>query len=124
MARWTSTELNDIDKDDELALQSVRQDGTRRDPVTMWVVRVGDDLYVRCMNGRDGGWFQAALPGHQAHVRADGVDKDVTLVETDDSAVNDDIDTAYRTKYARYAQIAESMTTAKVRAATLRLTPR
>jgi hypothetical protein len=123
MAEWTSTELSSIDKTDELELQSLRRDGTLRDSVTMWVVRVGDDLYVRCMNGRDGGWFQGALSRHQARVRADGAVRDVVLVETEDSAVNDRVDAAYRAKYARYAQIAESMTSAKVRAATLKLAP-
>ena len=44
MTAWTSDELNKIDAVDELRIQTRRRDGTLRDPVTIWVVRNGDDL--------------------------------------------------------------------------------
>jgi hypothetical protein len=44
---WTSDELTRIGEADELEIASLRRDGTLRDPVTIWVVRHGDDLYVR-----------------------------------------------------------------------------
>jgi hypothetical protein len=31
----------------------------------MWVVRAGDDLYVRSVNGRDSSWFRGALSRHE-----------------------------------------------------------
>jgi hypothetical protein len=52
MPGWTNDELEAIDAAEELDLASVRRDGTLRGPVTMWVVRHGDDLYVRSVNGR------------------------------------------------------------------------
>ena len=52
MAGWTSDELNKIGAAEELEIATVRSDGTLRKPVTIWVVRVGDDLYVRSVNGR------------------------------------------------------------------------
>jgi Uncharacterized protein conserved in bacteria (DUF2255) len=36
----------------------MRGDGVPRDPVTIWVVRLGYDLCVR--SWRDGSWFRAA----------------------------------------------------------------
>jgi hypothetical protein len=57
MTAWTSDELTRIGTADELELASARGDGTLRKPRTIWVVRVGDDLYVRSMYGRAGGWF-------------------------------------------------------------------
>jgi hypothetical protein len=54
MTTWTTEELTKVGEADELSLQSLRGDGTPRDPVTMWVVRHGDDLYVRAVKGRDG----------------------------------------------------------------------
>ena len=51
MAAWTNDELNTIGDAEELTLASARRDGTLRNPVTMWVVRAGDDLYVRSVNG-------------------------------------------------------------------------
>src|SRR5438034_4965943 len=111
MSAWTSDELEKIAAADELQLASARPDGTLRNPVTIWVVRLGDDLYVRSVNGRNSAWFRGVQTRHEGHVRAGGVDKDVTFVEESDSQVNDQIDAAYITKYRRYASIASSMTT-------------
>jgi hypothetical protein len=123
MTMWTSDELSRIGAAGELELASVRRDGTLRNPVTMWVVRHRDDLYVRSVNGRGSSWFRGAQTVHAAHVEAGGVEKDVDLVETDD--LNDEIDGAYRTKYHRYAAgIVDHITSPEARAATLRLVPR
>ena len=65
----------------------------------MWVVRDGDDLYVRSVNGRGSSWFRGALHRHEARIRAGGVEKDVSLVETD--VANDEVDAAYHAKYDR-----------------------
>ena len=46
MITRTSEELDRIGEAEELELASVRRDGSLRRPVTMWVVRDGDDLYV------------------------------------------------------------------------------
>jgi len=47
MAKWTRDELDKIGKADELHIMTLRRDGTPRKPVTIWVVRHGDDLFVR-----------------------------------------------------------------------------
>src|SRR5437762_12654496 len=123
MSAWTSDELGKIEAADELELASVRRDGTLRNPVTIWVVRHGDDLYVRSVNGRGSSWFRGAQTRHEAHIQAGGADKDVLLVETDD--VNDELDAAYRAKYRRYAEsLVGSIVSPQARAATLKLVPR
>jgi len=73
MTAWTSDELTRIGTADELELASARGDGTLRNPRTIWVVRVCDDLYVRSMYGRTGGWFPATQARHQGQIRAGGV---------------------------------------------------
>jgi hypothetical protein len=123
MSTWTSDELDKIGSAEELELASVRDDGTLRKPVTMWVVRDGDVLYVRSVNGRGSSWFRGAQTQHRAHIRAGGAEKDVDLVETDD--VNDELDIAYHAKYGRrYPSIVPSIVAPEARAATLRLVPR
>lgn len=123
MAAWTNDELSKIAAADELEIATLRSDGTLRNPVTIWVVRYGDDLYVRSVNGRSATWFRGAQARHEARIHAGGVDKDVRLVETDD--MNDEIDAAYRAKYHRYAaSIVASVVTPQARAATLKLAPR
>ena len=123
MSAWTSDELDRIGRAEELVIASVRRDGTLRQPVTIWVVRHGDDLYVRSVNGRTSSWFRGAQARHEAHIEAGRVDKDVLLVETDD--MNDELDAAYRAKYHRYPEsIVGSVVTPNARAATLKLVPR
>jgi hypothetical protein len=123
MTNWTSDELHKIGSAEELELASVREDGTLRRPVIMWVVRAGDDVYVRSVNGRGSSWFCGAQHRHEARIRAGGVEKDVSLVETD--AANDQVDAAYRAKYdRRYPSIVPRIVAADARAATLKLVPR
>ncbi len=125
MAAWTSDELDKIGKADELQISSLRRDGTLRKPVTIWVVRVGDDLYVRCVNGRAGAWFRGTQTRHEGHIRAGGVEKDVTFVDEADPGLNDQIDAAYRVKYRRYPkEYVDACVTLEARAATLKLIPR
>jgi hypothetical protein len=124
MSEWTSDELARIGSAQELELASARADGTLRNPRTIWVVRVGDDLYVRSMYGRGGGWFPGTQVRHQGHLRAGGVDMDVTFADADPN-LNDQIDAAYREKYRRYGpNIIGGVVNPGARAATIRLVPR
>lgn len=123
---WTGDELSRIGQAEELQIASRRGDGSLRKPVTIWVVRVGDDLYVRAVKGRAGKWFQWTQERQEGRIQAGGVHKDVTFEEVDtDSALHDSIDAAYRAKYRRYAaSIIDSVVSPAARAATIRLLPR
>lgn len=90
----------------------------------IWAVRLGDDIYVRSVNGRTSDWFRGVQTRYEGHIRAGGVDKDVTFVEVSDADINDQIDAAYATKYRRYASIIPSINDPKARAATIKLLPR
>ena len=120
---WTSDELNKVGNAEELRIASRRSDGTLRKPVIIWVVRVGDDLYVRCVNGREGAWFRGVLTRHEGRIWAGGVEKDVTFLEESDPGLNARIDETYLAKYNRYPQWVAPMVTPEVRAATLKLVP-
>ena len=124
MTVWTSKELDKIGKAEELEIASQRSDGTLRKAVIIWVVRLGDDLFVRSANGRTAAWFRGLQTKYAGHIQAGGVEKDVTFVEESDPQINDQIDTAYLTKYSRYPQYVKPMVTADVRAATIKLLPR
>lgn len=125
MTAWTAGELDRIGTADELHIAPLRPDGTFRNPVTIWVVRHGDDLYVRSYRGPAGAWFRGAVARHAGHIQSGGVDKDVTFVEETDPATNDQIDDAYRTKYRTYSHTyVDPMLTPDARATTLKLVPR
>ena len=125
MTVWTSEELKKIGTAEELEIAAFRQDGTLRKPVTIWVVRLDDDLYVRSYKGRTSAWFRSVQVRLEGHIRAGGVDKDVTFVEETGLEINQQIDVAYRTKYRRYAtSIVETIVTPDARSATIKLLPR
>jgi hypothetical protein len=127
MTTWTSDELNKIGAAEELRIAPKRRDGTLRTPVTIWVVRVGDDLYVRSWRGRTAAWYRGTKGRHEGRIWAGGIEKDVTFVEVveADHDLHDQIDTAYRTKYRRHgAQYVNPMVAPEARSATLKLVPR
>lgn len=124
MKNWTSDQLSRIEHADELQIQPRRADGALRRPTTIWVIREGDEVFVRSYRGPDGVWFRTAQAGHAGHIRCDGVDADVAFTEIDDPALNDRIDDAYRTKYAQHSAYVPPMIADEARATTLKLTPR
>jgi hypothetical protein len=76
------------------------------------------------MNGRAGGWFPGTQARHQGHIRAGGVDNDVTFAHADPD-LNDQIDAAYRDKYHRYGpSIIGGVMNPGARSATIKLVPR
>ena len=124
MRDWTAEELHRIGAADELEIAALRADGTLRPATTIWVVRVGDDLYVRSWRGRRGGWFRSVLQRPEGRIRAGGLTRDVAFREPDD-ADHDTIDHAYQTKYARYGKsYVDPMVGQDAKAATLRLIAR
>jgi hypothetical protein len=124
MTAWTNDELSKIGAAEELQIAPLRGDSTLRKPVTIWVVRHGDDLYVRSVNGRTSSWFRGAQVRHEGHIQAGGVDKDVTFVDADPD-INDQIDAAYRSKYRRYAaSLVDPVVSPQAQAATIKLVPR
>ena len=98
---WTSEQLERIGGSTELELASRRSDGTFGRYVTMSVVRVSDDLYVRSAHGPDNPWYRRAIARGCGRIRAGGVDADASFARTDEG-VQADIDSAYHAKYDRY----------------------
>lgn len=124
MTIWTDDELNKVGNAEELRIATLRRDGALRKAVIIWVVRVDDGLFVRCVNGREGAWFLGVLTEYAGRIWAGGVERDVTFVEESDPDINARIDEAYLTKYQRYPQWVAPMVTAKVRKSTIKLLPR
>ena len=124
MNAWTRKELDKVGAAEELALTSIKRDGTQSKPVTIWVVRVGDELYVRSVNGRTSSWFRSVQAWNEGRIRAGGAEKEVIFTEAD-LKLNDEIDAAYRAKYHRYqARIVDSIVSPKARSATISLLAR
>ena len=124
MSAWDNEALSKIAAAEEVRIASVRPDGTLRKPVTVWVVRHGDDLYVRSVRGRGGHWFRGTQERHEGRIRAGAVQQDVTFVDAARD-IDDEIDAAYRAKYRRYAgSILNSVLTPEARSSTTKIEPR
>ena len=124
MTAWTNDEPEKISAADELQLASRREDGTLRKPVTIWVVRRSEDLYVRAFKGRTSHWFRATQGRREGQIQAGDMLKDVAFVDPDQS-IGDALDAEYWSKYSRYgARYVDPMVSAEARGATIKLIPR
>ena len=124
MTAWTDEELGRIGEAQELQLASERPDGTLRPFVTMWVVRVEDQLYVRSAHGADNPWFRRAKASGVGRIRAGGVERDVTFAEAAPD-VHPHIDATYRGKYERFGPaVVGTVVGSRAHAVTIRLVPR
>ena len=123
MAAWRKDELERFADAEEIEITVRRRDGSQGKPVTVWCVRSGDDLYVRSVKGRNGAWYRAVQESHQGRLSAGRLEKGVKFEEADASA-NDEVDSAYRSKYRRYAgRILNSCLTPEATSTTLRVVP-
>jgi hypothetical protein len=121
MPAWPTDDLERISGAEELQLASYRTDGNLRRFVTMWVVRVGDDLYVRSAYGPDNPWYRRAIASGRGRVRAGGVLRDVSFAGADPS-VQGSIDAAYHAKYDRHgARIVDTVVGPDAHEVTIRL---
>lgn len=122
-ATWTADELAGVGGAGELRLATRRLDGTLHPFVTMWVVRVDDDLYVRSAYGPDNPWYRRAVASRAGRIRAGGVERDVTFAEASAGA-HAAIDAAYHAKYDRYRpRIVGSVVGPQAHRVTIRLIP-
>lgn len=123
MATWSAEELAAVGDSEELQISSRRRDGTLRPYVTIWVVRVGDDLYVRSAYGPDNPWYRRAIAAGAGRVRAAGVERDVAFGQPD-SGVHAAVDAAYHAKYDRHGPaIVGTVVGEKAAVTTIRLQP-
>jgi hypothetical protein len=98
---WSKEELHKIREADDLLISPFREDGeSYGTPTWIWSVAVDGHLYVRAYNGKESGWYQAAMQQKAGRITAAGMTKEVTF-ESVAGPVNDHIDNAYRAKYRR-----------------------
>lgn len=119
---WTTKERTTLDEEQLLRIATIRPDGTVRNPVTIWAVVVGNELYVRSVRGEAGGWYRHLQQDPHARIAAGALERDVTAVAAD-RALDQEIDAAYLSKFGPSFAV-DSITTPAAKATTLQLVPR
>jgi hypothetical protein len=123
MVAWNPTQLERIGAAREIEISALREDGALTKPVTIWAVRVGDDLYVRSVRGGAGGWYKAAEQRHEGRIEADTAAVDVAFEDLPHH-LDEEIDEAYKVKYGYPSGPVDSITTDAAQATTIRVVPR
>ena len=91
--------------------------------MTIWAVRVGDELYVRSVRGDSGGWYKAAERRHEGRIEAGEIAVDVAF-EDAPHHLDEEIDAAYKAKYGYPSSPVDSVSTDAAKATTIRVVPR
>ncbi|MFE3171904.1 DUF2255 family protein [Amycolatopsis sp. NPDC059090] len=107
----------------EIQISSYRRDGSLRRWTPIWVVRSGDELYIRSAFGTEGGWYRWAAAKQLARVRVDGLETDVSLHLEADADTNAAVDAAYTEKYRSMPSALAPMVAETAAATTTRLEP-
>jgi hypothetical protein len=104
MSGWTTSELEQIGTTEELRIASRRRDGSLRRDVIIWVVRAGDELYVRSAYGAANPWYRGAVSSGSGRIKAGQLERDVVFAEAAGDA-HEAIDAAYHAKYDRHGPV-------------------
>ena len=120
-AGWKPKALSEIADQDEIRISSEGKGGGYNRSTPVWVVRVGDDLYVRSGFGTNGFWYRHATES-QAYVDAAGVRYKVNLNLRTDPVSIAAVDEAYQQKYAADPSL-PLLLTDQARSTTSRLIP-
>lgn len=121
MSTWRNEDLVRFGGVRELEIATGRGDGTYRSYLPIWVVRVGDDLFVRSWHGRTGSWFRQLQQNPRLRIRARGRETDVTVEEANPDLTSA-IDRALRSKYGHGWHV-DAMVARSAAEAAFRLVP-
>jgi len=100
---WSQDDLGRFGGAGEVEVSSVRRDGSLSRTRTVWIVRVGDQVYLRSVNGPDAAWYRSTRTFHQGRIGARGIARDVTWIDVNASE-QPDVDPAVDAEYARKYQ--------------------
>ena len=110
---WRAGELSAIDGSGEVDIATRRSDGTLRAARIMWIVRHGNAVYVRSLNGTTAPWYRNVQTCHEGELSAGRLQR----------GVHDALDAAYRDKYGRSSSAVARITADVARATALRVDP-
>lgn len=120
---WNHELLTEINQYDDLKIAPFHPDMlTTGTPTWIWEVVVDNRLFVRAYSGTSSRWYQAALAQRAGKIVACGKEFNVMFAVVAEPLLNDQIDQAYRKKYASSTYVS-AMVCPRVRQATIEIIP-
>ena len=120
--QFSASELQQINKADDLKISPLRADGvTYGTPTWIWSVVVNGNLYVRAYNGINSRWYQSAIAQKAGRIYTAGMVKDVYF-ETVSGSINEQIDEAYNAKYSKSPYLSSMISNRSI-AASVKIIP-
>ena len=124
-ARFDDDTLATLARTREIDMETASPDGTRTHRTTIWVVSVGDHVYVRSERGVEGRWYREArqTPNVVIHAKGESIPATAVLAADPDSIRQ--VSDAFVEKYGgRSAASTAAMLEPHTLETTLRLEPR
>ncbi len=107
---------------EEIQIETQRSAASPTHRTTIWVVVLGDDIYVRSVRGKAGRWYKEMTANPSGVVHVDGQRIPVRAVPVADSKLIEQVSQEYLRKY-QGSEYAPPMVRAEVLDTTLRLDP-
>ena len=124
---WSLDDLDLLGRAGEVEVSSVRRDGSLSRPRTVWIVRVGDQLYLRSVRGPEAAWYRSTRSRHQGRLQAGGSVRDVSWIDIDATEhpdIDPAVDAEYARKYRGSRSAIEHINSPTARTTTMRVDPR
>ncbi|GAA4162068.1 hypothetical protein GCM10022286_20590 [Gryllotalpicola daejeonensis] len=99
MSDWTPEEVRAIGEIEEVQVAPLAGDGTPLQPVTMWAVTDGSEVFVRSAHGRSARWYRRVRETGRAAFTAGDIEREVAFEEVNEIK-NQAVTDAYNVKYA------------------------
>ena len=77
---WRAGELSAIDGSGEVGIATRRSDGTLRAARIVWIVRHGNAVYIRSVNGTTAAWYRGVETCHEGELSAGRLQRGMAML--------------------------------------------
>jgi hypothetical protein len=123
MTNWSHDQAATIATPQEVRVGPRRSDCSVRAQTTIWIVHAGKRVFIRSTNGREAGWFRAAIATGTGQIIVGQETYDVVFRQVSHPGDLAAADQGYRAKYGQYPSIVAHLEEDGPRSATLEVTP-
>jgi len=116
-------DLRLLEQTEEIELETIAAESSTARRSTLWVVVVGEDAFVRSVNGDQGHWYQEITRRRAGTLYTDELQIPIYADPISDEQLQQQVSEAYLRKYAQYPEDVLWMVVPTAAPTTLRLRP-